>query len=67
MAKPRDKCSACGASVTWEMTGNGFWQILDEKGPHWATCPDADKFRRRGKKGQLGLFNQIADVSKLPG
>ena len=50
-------CSKCGAPIIWIKTERGKWMPADEglptgmaRTPHWATCPYADDFRRRGGK-----------------
>lgn len=43
-------CRGCGKPVAWCMTRLNRRSPLDPDGtPHWATCPDADRFRK--KKG----------------
>lgn len=56
------KCKACGADITWMKTeagknipvdtdtvGDFGADVFDKETmtAHWATCPDADKFRRK--------------------
>ena len=45
-----EKCKGpmCGAMIAWFLTPKGRWIPLTEGTlePHWATCPDKDKFRK---------------------
>lgn len=43
------RCKSCRAEIAWYETPKGKSIPLDEGtlAPHWSTCPDADKFRRR--------------------
>lgn len=55
----RTTCRGCGAPIAWHQTEAGVWTPTNPDGsPHWATCADADLFRRRAKAdgGQLSLF-----------
>lgn len=55
-------CKGCGAKVYWIMTTQGKRMIVDRHRrtivtpegftvqgyePHWATCPEADRFKKR--------------------
>jgi hypothetical protein len=33
--------------------GNWLWQSVERHVAHWATCPDADAFRRRVQERRL--------------
>ena len=40
-------CRGCGAPISWARTPSGRSAPLDRDGTsHFATCPDADRFRR---------------------
>lgn len=42
-----DACRGCGAAIAWARTPAGKYAPLDPSGTsHFATCPDADRFRR---------------------
>jgi hypothetical protein len=42
-------CRSCGASILWCWTPNGKKAPIDRDGKsHFATCPQADAWRRRG-------------------
>lgn len=58
---PMSKCRACGADIVWIETPNGkrmpcdpprrtivddMGQVREGRTPHWATCPNAEQFRR---------------------
>lgn len=58
-----DRCRSCGAPIEWVKTPQGRWMpvnpgervVVTAKGevvrgcePHWATCPHAEHWRRRG-------------------
>ena len=39
----------CGATIYWVKTAKGKDMCVDADGaPHWATCPDVAKFKRKG-------------------
>ena len=41
------RCRGCGAPISWARTPAGRSAPLDRDGTsHFATCPDADSFRR---------------------
>ena len=41
------RCRGCNAVVYWVKTKNNKNMIVDPDGqPHWATCPEAKKFKR---------------------
>lgn len=43
-------CDSCGATIHWVRTVKGKWMPVEYDGiPHFAFCPDADKFSKRGK------------------
>lgn len=40
------KCRSCLTTIQWRTTAKGRRTPVNEDGsPHWATCPDADKFK----------------------
>lgn len=43
------ECRACGRPIRWEATANDRRTPvnLDDGAPHWASCPEADRFRAR--------------------
>jgi hypothetical protein len=42
-------CRGCSVLVLWARTPRGKSTPLDQDGrPHWATCPKAAEFRRKG-------------------
>ena len=42
------KCRGCGGAIAWALTPSGRSAPLDrDGGSHFATCPDAERFRRR--------------------
>jgi len=42
------KCRSCGAPIEWVKTDAGKWMPVDPDGTsHFATCPDAEKWRKR--------------------
>ena len=43
------KSPTCGAVIYWRVTAAGKRMPFDEDGttPHWATCKDVGKFRKR--------------------
>jgi hypothetical protein len=44
-------CRGCQATIYWLVTEKGKRMPVDPDGtPHWATCPNAQEFRRR-KRG----------------
>jgi len=46
----RAKCRACGEDIFWVKTKNGKLMPMnfnELKQTHFATCPEADKFRKR--------------------
>lgn len=58
-----EKCRKCGEPVVWIKTPKGSWMICNDKKftvvtkegnvvnglePHWATCPFAAEFRKKG-------------------
>jgi hypothetical protein len=45
------KCKSCGEEIYFHTTKNGKSMPLNKKDnrPHWVTCPDANKFRKRDK------------------
>jgi hypothetical protein len=45
----RAHCRGCGAEIEWWITPRKRKIALDPGTlePHWATCPNADQFRRR--------------------
>lgn len=44
------RCRSCGAPVEWRMTAAGKRSPYDLDGTsHFATCPDAARWRRRAK------------------
>lgn len=44
----QSSCKGCGQSITWMLTENGKSTPLNLDGTtHWATCPDAKKFKRK--------------------
>jgi len=48
-----NKCKICGAEIIWIKTKAGKMTPVnadDNTTPHWATCPSADRFRKRKKK-----------------
>jgi len=46
------KCAGCGAVIEWEVTASGRSTPVNADGtPHWATCPFAERFRRRNRSG----------------
>jgi len=50
------KCRSCGAEIIWEETKIGKKMPInadDGITPHWATCPEADKFRKNNKEKDL--------------
>jgi hypothetical protein len=55
-------CKGCGAEIYWILTTQGKRMIVDRRRrtvitpegftvqgyePHWATCPEADRFKKR--------------------
>jgi hypothetical protein len=43
------KCTACEESIIFLKTKQDKWMPLDMNlEPHWAKCPQRDKFRRKG-------------------
>ena len=42
------KCRSCGEEIAWYETPNGKMMPLNEGTlePHWATCPDANNWRK---------------------
>lgn len=41
-------CRACDATIEWQVTAAGKRTPVNPDGtPHWATCPEAGRFRRR--------------------
>ncbi len=41
----------CGATIIWKRTARGKWTCENPDGTsHWETCPDAAKFRKKGKE-----------------
>ncbi len=57
-------CKECKAQIRWIKTKNLKWMPVDPKlttiitlegetiggySPHWATCPNANSFRKKGK------------------
>jgi hypothetical protein len=46
-------CRGCGAQIYWIITPNGKDMPVNADGiSHFATCPDAAKFRKQLKAGQ---------------
>jgi len=42
------QCRSCGATVMWCLTSNGKKAPIDRDGKsHFATCPQADSWRKR--------------------
>jgi hypothetical protein len=42
------ECFSCGEEIIFLKTIKGKWMPLDmDLEPHWAKCPEADKFRKR--------------------
>lgn len=43
------RCRSCHAEIAWYRTPKGRMIPLNEGTlePHWSTCPDAEKFRKR--------------------
>lgn len=40
-------CKSCGVPINWVKTKAGKFMPLELNGtPHWATCPDAKKFKK---------------------
>ena len=59
-------CRGCDAAITWTRTVTGRWSPLNLDGsPHWATCPFADKFRRRMKKGGTKTIGEVLFANRL--
>lgn len=47
-----DSCRGCRATIAWALTPAGKYAPLDPSGiSHFATCPQADRFRRAVKSG----------------
>jgi len=45
------KCNGCAAQIYWVKTEKGKFMPCDEDGtPHWATCPNAKKFKKEKKQ-----------------
>lgn len=45
-------CKSCGAEINWVKTESGKFTPINLDGlTHWATCPDAKKFKKRGDNG----------------
>lgn len=43
------RCRGCNASIEWWETPNGKKMPMnDDYEPHWATCPSAPDFRKKG-------------------
>lgn len=49
--EPDTKCRGCGATVWWKTIPGKKPMIVDAdtNEPHWATCPDATRFRKPKK------------------
>jgi len=46
------KGPTCGQSIFWLQLTNGRTMPMDADGvPHWATCPDAETFKKKAKVG----------------
>jgi len=44
------KGESCGREIYWVETDNGWRMPVDADGtPHWATCPDALRFKKGGR------------------
>ena len=55
------RCLACGAAIRWELTMAGRWMPVEAGGtPHWATCPAADRLRRKPSR-----FRRATSASQL--
>ena len=40
-------CKSCGAPIRWQQTKGGKPTPIDESGePHWASCPQAELWRK---------------------
>ena len=62
------RCLACGAPIGWVKTLRGFSMPVDEDlGPHFATCPAADLFRRkRNRRAAPPLPQQLSFLPPAP-
>jgi len=44
------RCRGCGAPIAWAVTATYRSMPLDRDGTsHFATCPDAERFRKRSR------------------
>ena len=47
------RCLGCNKHIYWIKTERGASMPVDVDGmPHWATCPEADRFRGKEDSGQ---------------
>jgi hypothetical protein len=45
----KGRCRGCGVLIWWVMTEHGRKMPVNQDGTtHYATCPNADEFRRKG-------------------
>lgn len=61
-------CRACGKSIEFVETNSGKLMPVDEDGAsHFATCPQADRFRKPAPPQDTCLACGSQDLEHLPG
>ena len=62
-------CRACDAPITFRRTAAGRWQPMDPDNvtPHFATCSEAERFRKPPPPDNVCLACGSLDVERLPG
>jgi hypothetical protein len=54
----RTVCAGCGAPIVWRRTKAGRFQPVNPDGvAHFATCPDAEAFRRLSRRRAVGAVD----------
>lgn len=61
-------CRACGVAITFEETKNGKLMPVDADGTsHFATCPQADRFRKPALPEDQCHACGSKEIERLPG
>ena len=63
----QSQCKACGAPIVWVRTKSGKWTPQDlDGGSHWATCPEAHKFKKGKTTNGKNNISDVAGSSNRP-